>query len=75
MKDFSITEVTTTRREYRMKTPAFWVDVEKMRTTAGQKMKDLLGTSHISDSSLTYDVGDDCIIISFETSQTFIKEE
>lgn len=58
-----------------MKTPAYWVDVEKMRTIAGRKMKDLLETSHISDDSLTYDVGDDCIIISFETSVTSSKRE
>lgn len=74
MKDYSKRQVTTVRHEYRMVTPADWVDVDKMWHHAAHAWRQLKGLDNLqpdyvpSAEALQYSTHDEYVVISFEVS-------
>lgn len=66
MAEYTSRTVTTVRREFALKRPTNWAEVDKVKAAISQELKEL-GLSE-SDDRVTVDANDDEIVFWYEKS-------
>lgn len=67
MAEFTSRDVTTVRREFALRRPTNWVEIDKVSAAINQELIEL-GVS-LSDDRVTVDANDDEIVFSYEKSR------
>lgn len=66
MAEYTFRDVTTVRREYALRRPTNWAEVDKVKAAISQELKQL-GLSE-SDNRVTVDANDEEIVFWYEKS-------
>lgn len=66
MAEYTFRDVTTVRREYALRRPTNWAEIDKVHAAIARELDDL-GLSH-SDNRVMVDATDDEIVWSYEKS-------
>jgi len=67
MAEFTSRDIITVRREFALRRPTNWAEVDKVKAAISQELKQL-GLSE-SDDRVTVDANDDEIVFSYEKSR------